>query len=259
MTVALVIAFAAAVAVVLAMAVFTRRSGSRARRAEDRADELTGRLTEAVDLLEEIQSHKRAAEVKASAADGRARAAEQKATDAERRVGDAEKRIADANRKTAEAVNAGAEARSATAVREIERLRVLREWADVVGPGIALPVDWDRGIAAVVAAELSVIRETMGTPSELELATDRQVLDPATAAVAGRAGVELLRRLARSGEEMSVSLDQRALSVAQPLARDENRPDLSDLIEACSSAGMRLVIEEADNSWRVVLDLTRSS
>lgn len=253
MAVALVVAVVVAVAAVTGLLVVRQRDAARADRAEERADQLTTRLAEAVELLEQLESQKRAAEVRATAADGRTKAAEQKATDAERRVGDAEKRVADALRRADEATRAKADPGPLAQVLELERLRVLREWTDVVGPGVDLPVAWDGGIAAVVATELAVIRETMGTPSELALAGGTARWEPALAAVGARVGVELLRRLARSGEEMTVELDRAALAVTQPLSPDEQPPDLADLMDVSKRAGLALDVEPASGRWRVVL------
>jgi hypothetical protein len=258
MSAVLGIALAVVVVIALALVVANRRAGLRAERAEDNADQLTVRLGESLELIEEIQSQSRAAEVRASAAESRIRAAEQKATDAERRAGDAEKRVAEANRRAGEAIAAGAEARSAAALWQLERLRAAREWADVVGPGIDLPMAWDDGMAALIAAELAVIRETMGTPSELEL-IDRSPMKADRAAVVGRAGIEVLRRLARSGDVMNVVLDRQELRVTQPVAADESRPDLSDLREACAAGGLQLTTTEADDHWEIALAFNRSS
>lgn len=256
-----VLAIALAVVVVIAVGLLAahRRARHQVGRGEEKVAELTARLEESVDLLEEVHSQARAAEVRASAAKSRLEVAEQKATDAERRAGDAERRVAEANRRAGEAIAAGAEARSAAALWQLERLRAEREWADVVGPGVDLPVAWDGGVAPLVAAELAVIRETMGTPSELELVGDGTPIKADRAAVVGRAGIEVLRLLARSGDEMNVVLGSRELRVTQPRPADVDRPDLSDLRQACAAGGLELAVSEAEDRWEIVLAFNRPS
>lgn len=244
-----------AVMALLALAWVVRRSAARVREADARADQMTGRLAEAVDLLEEAESQKRAADRRAGSADDRIKAAEQKATYAERRAGDAEKRIAEAQRRAEDARRAAADSDPARTVWELERIRVEREWLDVVGPGIELPVPWDGSIAAVVATELAVIREVMGTPSELALAPGRGPSDPARAAVTARVSVELLRRLARSGEEMLVEVLADRLIVEQARAPGESAVDLSGLIAVAASAGMDLSVDPGDGMLKAVLEM----
>jgi hypothetical protein len=255
MTAALVVVGVVAVLALLSLAWVVRRTTIRVREAEVRADQMTGRLAEAVDLLEESEAQKRAADRRAGSADDRIRSADQKATDAERRAGDAEKRIAEVQRRAEDARRAAADYDPARTVWELERIRVEREWLDVVGPGIELPVPWDGSMAAVVATELAVIREVMGTPSELALAPGRAPTDPARAAVTARVSVELLRRLARSGEEMLVEVLADRVIVEQAQAPGEDAVDLSGLIAVASSAGMSLSAEPGEGMLKAVLEL----
>lgn len=255
MTIALVIAVAVA-AVALAGCLGVRwRARSAAGRAADRVELLTTRLREAVELLEESEAHRRAAEVKAAAADTRARTAEQKATDAERRSGDAEKRVADALRRAEEASRAGAVSAAASTTWDLERLRMEREWTDVAGPGVELPLPLEGGMAAVLATELALIRETMGTPSELEVTGPLARWEPTAVPAGPRVAVEMLRRMARSGEEMVVRLGPGTLVVTQAATPADERPDLSELQRLCPQGGMSLESRPDEGSWTVQLSV----
>ena len=254
-TVVLAVLLAAAVVAAAAFGTTWLRSRGAVRRAGEQVSELTQRLGQSGELVEQVEQQKRSAEVRATAAEGRARVAEQKAGDAERRAGDAERRVGEAMRRAEEAEKAGANSEAARAVWELERLRVQREWLDVVGPGVSLPVPWDGTIAAVVATELSVIREVIGTPSELTVQQAARPSSPARAAVTARVSVELLRTLARSGEEMQVVLSAEALTVGQPSPPGETPPDLAELARVADDAGLQLTVEAADgrSTARLVL------
>lgn len=255
MTVVLAVLLALAVVTAGALAWSARGRRAALQKAEAGTAELTERLGEASRSAEEIDQQKRAAEVRAAAAEGRLRAAEQRAGDAERKAGEAERRVGEAMRRAAEAERAGEESDAARAAWELERLRVQREWLDVVGPGVELPVAWDGTIAAVVATELSVIREVIGTPSELSVQDPPQPASPAKAAVTARVSVEMLRALARSGEEMDVRMDREALSVTQPLYPGDEAPDLAALASVAAAAGLDLtvVVEDGRTVTRLAL------
>lgn len=238
---AVLLAVAVAAAVALGWSASRRREGLN--RARQEVTQLNARVAEALRSAEEVEQQKRAADVRAGAAEGRLRAAEQRAGDAERKAGEAERRVGEAMRRAAEAERSGAESEAARAVWELERLRVEREWLDVVGPGVPLPVAWDGTIAAVVATELSVIREVIGTPSELSVQSPPRPRSPARAAVTARVSVEMLRTLARSGEEMQVTVDGQAMTVTQPLYPGEQPSDLSPLSGVALAAGLDLTFE----------------
>lgn len=241
------VVLAALLAAALAAAVVAGWAALRGRRAVIRAEaastELAARVTDGLRALEVAEQHQRAAEARAQGAESRLRAAEQKAGEAERKAGEAERRVGEAMRRAAEAEKAGEESEAARAVWELERLRLEREWLDVVGPGVPLPAAWDGTVAAVVATELAVIREVIGTPSELSVHSPPRPPSPARAAVVARVSVELLRALARSGEEMEVTVDGRAVSVFQPLQPGDRPPDLAALTGVARSAGLELTFE----------------
>lgn len=246
MLVALIAVVVVAVVVVAALAQAARRARRSRQDADARIDQLNGRLAEAVDLLDESDQKRRTAEARATAAESRIKVAEQRTHEAERRSGEAEKRVGEAIRRADDAVRAAAESDPARTVWDLERLRVEREWLDVVGPGVDLPVPWDGTIGTVVATELSVIREVMGTPSELSLVDNAKLADPARAAVTARVSVEMLRRLARSGDEMDVAVTAEAVTVVQPVHPDETPTDLGNLAEVASRAGLSLSFEVAE-------------
>lgn len=256
MTVALAVVAAVALVVAAALAWRNRARRGELGEAEARADQLTARLAEAVDLLGQIEQEKRGVEVRAGGAEGRARAAEQKAADAERRSGEAEKRVAEAMRRADDVVRAQAESPEARAIWQVERLRVEREWMDVVGPGVGLPADWDGTIGAVVATELSVIREVIGTPSQIVVSGGRDPSSSARTAASARIAVELLRTLARSGEEMEVLVAPGTVTVSQVLRAGEAPPDLSALASVARAGGFELDVEVSEGRSEVRLQFS---
>jgi hypothetical protein len=272
-TVALVVLAAAAVAaaaVGVALALQARSEGSRAGA---QAAELAGLLDAAAEARVGAEAARKAAEARAAAAEARGgeaeqrwRAAEKRAGEAERRVAEADRRAAEADRRAEEARRAGEAARAAggavvaRALWQLERVRAEREWADVVGPGVDLPRVWDGGLVPVVEAELSVIREVMGTPSRL--AEDpsgggsaregsAEVADLAGAVLRARLAVEVLRRLARTGEEMVVVAGPERMVVEQ--SGPEGGSGLEDLVSVAGGAGMVLAVDVADGYRRVTL------
>ena len=113
----------------------------------------------------------------------------------------------------------------------------------------------ERHAAAVVATELSVIREVMGTPSDLAVQEAPQPESPTRAAVTARVSVEMIRRLARSGEEMDVRVEGGALTVTQPLFPGDEPPDLASVAEVARTAGLDLTTEVSDGRSTARLDL----
>ena len=257
MTVVLAAVAAAAILFGLAMAAMAVRRKRDFDQAQIRVGELSTRIEDAVGIVDHLQQEKRGAEVRASAAEGRSRAAEQKSGEAEKRAGEAEKRVAEARRSADEAARRAAESAEAAAVWELERLRAEREWLDVVGPGVPLPVPWDGSVGAVVATELSVIREVVGTPSQVTWQGAGRPASPAEAAATARLGVEMVRCMARCGEEMEVEIGDDFVSVVQPIPLDEPPPDLTVLEEVAARAGLSLTVERADERSTVRLSFNQ--
>jgi hypothetical protein len=143
---------------------------------------------------------------------------------------------------------------------ELERLRLEREWREVTGIPVPLPQPWDGSIRAAIAVELEIIREVIGIPTRLEPddAHDASEAPIAGVAAAGRAAAggdpvatlgvarlsaEVLRSLARVGEELVVVVDPEGsvtMAVATEGAGPE--PDLGRLPEAATSLGGDLAL-----------------
>lgn len=253
MTAALAAVAAVLLVAVVILTVSLIRSRRAARRAEARATQLAGRVEETARLLEEAERQRRNADARVATAESRLQVAEQRAGEAERRAGDAERRVGEAMRRAEEAERSATGSAGADAVWGMERFRVEREWLDVVGPGVPLPVPWDGSLAPVVATELSVIREVMGTPSDLALDSPARLDDPVRACGLARLGVELLRTLARSGEPMEVTVAGEELRVAQAPAPGEAPPDLGALAEAARAAGLDLATDGSHPGVSVTL------
>lgn len=134
---------------------------------------------------------------------------------------------------------------------ELERLRLEREWADVAGPSAPLPVPWDGTLRSVVAIELDIIREVVGTPSLVESAPAAptsplpSTTEPnvAMTVAASRLVIETLRRMAKAGEEITVSFETDT-DVTMSIATDGAGldPDLSGLTEAAAGFGGQLAL-----------------
>jgi hypothetical protein len=258
-------------------------AGERSR-AEDLSSQLEAQRQAAAEMerrAAEAEEHAAEAERHAAEAD-RAAAAEreQHAGAADRAAAEAEHAAAAVGREAAPAgdgANAGAGAgRQADggvdeAFWELERLRLEREWRDVAGPAAPLPSAWDGTVAAALAVELEIVREVVGTPSTLDASRGSdagpgssskspespgspvspespqsprspEVAEPATAV---RLGSELLRELARSGDELFVyvSHDSQGLAInVRSVASDKGPTDaaLQRLSSVARAAGGRL-------------------
>lgn len=259
MNVALAAVAAVALIFGIVMAAWATRYKQRGELAAQRVEELTGRVEDAVRIIDHLERDKRGADVRANAAENRARAADQKSVEAERRAGDSEKRVAEAMRKTEEAARLAAESREARAVWELERVRAEREWLDVVGPGVPLPVPWDGTVGALVATELAVIREVVGTPSEVVHRGQGRPTSPAVAAAVARLGVELVRSLARSGEAMVVEIGDDSVVIVQLVPIGEPVPDVSLLSSVAERAGLSLTAETDEEHSVIRLSFPRGA
>jgi nitrogen fixation-related uncharacterized protein len=131
----------------------------------------------------------------------------------------------------------------------LDKMRSEREWHDVAGPREPMPVPWDDdSIGGAIGIEAAIIREVVGTPSNLEMVAPAVVGDPLAAALLTRVGVEMLHTLARSGEEMTVNVSSRAITVTQPADAFTSLPDLSGLVEAARAAGGQLSVTSSPDS-----------
>ena len=250
------------------------RRSQELERAEHRADQETRRRVEegerAGGELDVARSDAAEAASRADAAEGRAALDRQALEEARRQVVGAEARArraegrADPDRGD-DQLPAGSVAASALAdaLWDLERLRLEREWYAIGGLPIPMPAGWDgadgNDLAAAVAVELEVIREVVGTPGHMDPPTGVVTADPGTAVVATRLAGELLRRLARGGLELTVTIeadDDLAIGVAT--AAGEAAEDLSRLATAASRAGGSLDVATGDDGVRVEVRLPRT-
>ena len=292
MTVAVAVASAVALVAIVALLIVGRTRSTQLDAERSRSQQLSGDLAEARregdDARRAGHEAHRAAEEAGRARDealARADAAEQRAAEADRRSADAEGRAAEARlradrleqladkaaqqaeeaqRRAAEAAAAGGGGEEAGGGEEgpaaggtfweLERIRLEREWRDVAGASVPLPVPWDGGVAAAVAVELEIIREVIGTPSRLEPAPGPVRLQPAAAATATRLAAELLRRLARGGEEMVVSLaEDDGLIVTVSTGGPVGAEDVAPVAAAATAAGGDLELSGEGGSLRARL------
>ena len=141
-----------------------------------------------------------------------------------------------------------------------ERVRLEREWREVTGTPAPLPEPWDGSIRAALAVELEIIREVIGVPTVLEPsgpglgagadpppsgpptpANPPASRDPVVALGVARLTGEMLRALARVGEEVVVSVEpDDAVTVRVATDVGGPAPDLGTLPEAAAALGRDL-------------------
>jgi hypothetical protein len=128
------------------------------------------------------------------------------------------------------------------ALWDLERLRLEREWAEVSGTAAPLPEPWDGTVRAAVAVELEIIREVVGIPTQLE-PDGAPPLDPVTALGTARLIEELLRSLARIGEEIVVAFTAgNEITATIATDGDGTTPDLGRLTAAAAGLGTSLAV-----------------
>lgn len=270
MTVAFVAALAVALAALAALAVNARRNSAalhRRRRASDKAAEELARTRSEADearrsageaTQERDQARADAASARTEAASARAAAA-----DAEKRLAEAERRAESFQAEILRAEATAADRRVSASITpgsgavlwQLERLRCEREWSEVVGPGVPLPVEWDETLAAVLATEMAIVREVIGTPGRVESSGSLALSDLPHAAATVRLGVELLRAMARAGEEMVVTVSPEAVAVHQRVLGPPDPHSLDQLRRLAHSAGSDIVTEGGEQDLLARLDL----
>lgn len=237
MTAALIVVIAVALAAVAATGWLAQRSAAALRRERARSARQANRLRDAEEqALKAAQDLARLQEL-VEVAEDRSSKAEELLAKVQGELRAARELVQPhAGRIPDRSVGAQGRASTPTApavMLALEYVRLGREWLEVAGPGVDLPVPWDGSLASGVAIELAVIREVIGTPSEMSVTASGPLCDP----VALRVACELLRALARSGDEMSVALSDDALSVVQ---YQDHIPDVTQLQEAAEESGMAL-------------------
>lgn len=204
MTVALGVVAGVAVLALVASLLAWRSSSRRLAGAGARIAEVESSLEDSKRAEEDAR--RRLAEERLRVAD-----AEAGAQEAEQRSARAESRASSAEA----ALEALIAARSPAVIAEIERVRLEREWKEISGLGVPLPVSWDGSVAAALGIELEIIREVTGTPSRLETdpalagraeGAPGEVANDAKLWMVGSLGCELVRVVARYADEMVVRL-----------------------------------------------------
>jgi hypothetical protein len=227
------------------------RRGLKARLASEseRADAAESRLSDAVATATTSAEQAAGSEREALEAAKRADVASAKASDAEARAEDSDRRREAAEKRVValeRVADAGpAPDRTASPLWELERVRAEREWADVVGPGVGLPVEWEPTVGAVVGIELEIIKEVVGTPAVFHREVPEKERNVRPSPIAARLSAELVRKMARAGEEMTVTAGTSEITISQQ-AGGGTPPDLGPLIAAAGQAGGELGVSSQD-------------
>ena len=132
-----------------------------------------------------------------------------------------------------------------------ERLRLQREWAELAGPGAALPVTWDGSLACTVGSELEIIREVVGTPATMEIDGDAPTPDGFRLAL----GAEFLRAAALDADEMRVRVGDRLVvegSAGSP-GRPASTPHLDSITRLVREAGSELLVDVSESGFTASL------
>lgn len=132
-----------------------------------------------------------------------------------------------------------------------ERMRLQREWAELAGPGAALPVAWDASLACAVGSELEIIREVVGTPATLETDGDHRGSGGFRIALAA----EFLRAAALDADEMQVGVGD-CLVVRASAVVDGTRaatPHLDSIRGLIGDAGAEMIVEAAGSGFTATL------
>jgi hypothetical protein len=215
-------AFAAAVAValiaILALVLTARRAAAQIAAAHSRVEQLDAQLAET----------DRARALAAERADG-----------AHRCAADAENRLV-----------------AAGTLWDLERIRLEREWAEVAGMPAPLPEPWDGTIRAALAVELEIIREVMGVPGRVESPAAANSDDPIAAVTGFRLTAEVVRSLARVGDEVTVSFGGDGVVTIDLATHGAGPgPDLARPMAAAGALGGELTLLPTDGGFRARLRL----
>ncbi len=221
MTGAFAAAAAVAVVAILALVLTVRRGKQRLAGEKVRVENLEMELQEAVTGHQQTMEERRRALAERRQAQEDLREAHDRVLDAEHARGEAVERAERAERSLAASSDDDA-------LLELERLRVEREWGEVTGTAEPLPVPWDASLQAAIAVELEIVREVIGVPTRVELSGLSGVPTPRATGAAARLTSEVIRTLAKVGEELAVSFDpDGALIIRVATMRPDFEPDLA--------------------------------
>ncbi len=255
-------------------------AAEHAAAAEQRAAEADARAADADARATEADARAAEAEVRAAEADRQAGEAAEHAAIAERRADDDGARTTGAGAAGGSGPNrpergsahvappglsthapaAPASRAQAQALWHLERIRLEREWREIAGPSAPLPVPWDGTVGAALAVELELIREIIGTPSRLEIGAGHGIADPVAATSTARIAGELLRCLARTGEELVVTMvGPSEVRVAVAVEPGAGSPDVEALARLASAAGGTVEVSAGDEGLQALVTIPTAS
>ncbi len=263
MTAALAAALAVAVIALIALGLSSRRNSAALHRRRRAAEKTGEELARARREADEARQAADDAREELDRARTEAATARSFAEDAEKRLAEAERRAESFQAEILRAEAAAADRRVSASVTpgagavlwQLERLRCEREWSEVVGPGVPLPVEWDETLGAVLATEMAIVREVIGTPGRVDSSGSLALSDLPFAAATVRLGVELVRAMARAGEEMVVTVTPDAVAVHQRVLGPSDPQSFDQLRGLARSAGSDIYVEAGDQDLMARLDL----
>lgn len=129
---------------------------------------------------------------------------------------------------------------SRIAIETAERVRLEREWRELAGPAAPLPAGWDATLGSALAVELELIREVVGTPSTLEVASG----DAPGAGYRIAMCAEFLRAVARDADEMTVLVDDGVVVWATSAGQDATGSSHFEHLKRFSVEGVSEVLAE---------------
>jgi hypothetical protein len=232
MSAALAVVSAVALIAILTLVLVGRKARAGLAAERSRAEGLEDQLRSSVEARSDVERRAEQAELALTAA-------REQADQSDRRASDVDGRLA-----------------AAGALWELERMRLEREWAEVTGSTTPLPEPWDGGSRAALAVELEIMREVIGVPSQLEPVGAIDPEDPLTAMGTFRLAAEVLRALARVGEEIVVSF-QADGAIVMTIATEgaPAEPHLERLIAAAAAMGGELRVVPTEDGLRARLYL----
>ena len=253
MTAAFAAAAAVAVVAILALVATLRRGRLRLASEKVQVESLEMELQEAVNGHRQTMDERRQALAERKQADEDLREAHDRLLDAEQARVEAAERAERAERSLA--ARRDDDARDG-ALLDLERLRVEREWGEVTGTAEALPAPWDGSLQAAIAAELEIVREVIGVPTRVEPSGPSRLPMPRATAGAARLTSEILRTLAKVGEELAVSFDpDGAVIIRVATMRADLEPNLVPFGGVAAALGGDLSVHSTTDGFEARLCL----